>query len=172
MKTRLGVMIFVFLAGIILGATQPALLYAGAETGGGNLWDSFVGTPPFPGTKLSGPLSISYDPDQSPPYCANGNYHATMFITVRLTPRKDHDRKVKGPQIYTFDEVKEGICLGDIGTPGSGGQGDVIMNFLGTVVVPGIFGSSKHWKLESVTKPGIAPDSLAFVANITIAVRQ
>ena len=31
-KTKLGVIIIMFLIGLIIGATQPALLYAGGET--------------------------------------------------------------------------------------------------------------------------------------------
>ena len=173
MRTRWGVLIFVFLMGVILGVTQPAFLYAGAETPGGNLWDAFVNTsPPSPtDIKVDGALSIYYVVTCVPqitkskpvcyPCCPCEFGTATMFYTVRLT---------KEFNIYTYEGSTNGVCLGNIGTPGSGGQGDVIMNFLGTVVT-NIFGAGHTWQLKSVNNPGIAPDSLAFGADITIAVQ-
>jgi hypothetical protein len=158
MKMKLGVLIFVFLTGLVLVATQPALLYAGTETPSGNAWDPFVDTSPFKGTKLSGPLSIYLEPASYSEEC--GNYKGTMFYTVRLS---------KGSDIYTFHGKVTDICFGNIGDPGSGGQGDVIMNFLGYVVGQ-IFGPGKLWKLKSVDNPGTAPDSQSFVADIVIAV--
>jgi hypothetical protein len=171
MKTRLGVLIFVFLTGMILGVGQPAFLY-GCETPTGNAWDPFVGVSVFTlkpisfsgGTKLAGPLSIYLAPDESAPLCTNGNYEGTMFYTVRLS---------KGSNIY-WDEGETGvneICFGNIGTPGSGGQGDVIMNFLKTVVLT-IFPNAKNAQLKSVDNAGASRDSLSFVADIVISVQE
>ena len=173
MKTKLGVLIFVFLTAMILGTAQPALLYAGPETPGGNLWDPFVDTsePSPTDIKLDGALSIYYEVTCKPqitknkpvcyPCCPCDLGTATMFYTVRLS---------KEFIVYTYEGSTPGVCLGNIGGPGEGGQGDVIMSFLGTVVT-NIFGSGHTWKLKSVNNPGIAPDSLAFGADITIAVQ-
>jgi hypothetical protein len=173
MKTKLGVLIFVFVTAMILGTGLPALLYAGAETGGGTVWDPFVDTSSFTGTKLFGPLSVYLDVTCVPhptkakdpacyPCCPCDLGAATMFYTVRLT---------KGSGIlYTLEGSTDGVCIGNIGTPGSGGQGDVIMNFLNTAVT-NIFGPGHQWKLKSVNYPGASQDSLAFVADIELAVQ-
>ncbi len=172
MKTKLRVLMVGLLAGIILGVTQPALLYAG-ETGEGNLWDPFVDTsPPSPtDIKVDGTLSIYYVVTCVPqitkskpacyPCCPCTLGTVTMSYTVRLS---------KEFNIYTYEGSTSGKCIGDIGTPGSGGQGDVIMNFLGTAVT-NIFGSGHRWTVKSVNYPGVSGDSLAFVADIAIAVQ-
>jgi hypothetical protein len=161
MKTRMFLLSLVSFSMIVFGAALPTLLHAGAETGGGTLWDPFVGSPPFGGTKVTGPLSISYDPVDAPP-CGNDLPQANMFYTLRL---------IKGSEIYTFDGYTAGICLGDVGTPGSGGQGDVLMSFLDTAVKT-VFPRAKSWKLKSVDDAGIARDSLAFVADVVIVVKK
>jgi hypothetical protein len=174
MKTKVGMLFFMFLTGIILAATQPTLLYAGAETGGGtSLWDPFVHVSLFTltpttfhkGTNLAGPLSILYDADVPQiPECTSGT--ATMFYTVRLIGGKGSHR-----QIYWFDGATKGVCLGDIGSPGLGGQGDAILQFLKNAVLA-IFPNAKDAQITSVDNAGIAPDSLAFVGDITILVKQ
>jgi len=161
MKTRLGVLIFVLLAAMILGAAEPAVVHAGYETGGGSVWTPFLGTPPFGETKLTGPLSVYFYPGPPYSYCSPGIYEGIMFYTVRF---------IVDFQTYTFDGYTTGVCLGNIGTPGSGGIGDVLMNFLGTAV-SAIFPNAKSWKLKSIDNPGTSPDSLAFVAGVTIAVQ-
>jgi hypothetical protein len=173
MKTKLGVLIFVFLTGMVLGALQPALVYGGAETPGGTLWDPFVHVSFFTltptsfhkGTNLAGPLSIVYDVavDQLLE-CTTGT--ANMFLTVRLIGGNGSHR-----QIYWFDGETPGICLGDIGTPGSGGQGEKILQFLKNVVLA-IFPNAKDAQITSVDNAGVAPDGFAFVGDITIAVKQ
>jgi hypothetical protein len=84
-----------------------------------------------------------------------------MFYTLRLIVGK-------GPHqdIYCFDGATPGICLGDIN-----GQGDVIMNFLKADVLT-LFPNAKDAQITSVDNAGIAQDSLAFVADITIAVKE
>lgn len=83
MKTLKGVLIFIFLTGMILGVAGPALLY-GAETGGGNPWDSCVNCWCFDkkahGTKISGTLSIYYAQRSS------GGYDT--YLTLRLEDKK------------------------------------------------------------------------------------
>jgi hypothetical protein len=170
MKTRLGVLILVFFAGMVLVATQPALLYAGGETGGGNLWDPFVNVSFFTltptsysrGILLAARLSIAYDTSYFS-YCDNGQYRGTLFYTVSSA---DHS---KSPWFYT--SFTPGICFGDIGTPGSGGQGDVIMAFLKTVVLQ-IFPYARDAYLKSVSNVWIEDDSFAVAADIIIAVRK
>lgn len=172
MKTKLGVIIIVLLTGIILGAAQPAMLYAGAEVGDNStLWDPFVNLNPLKGkvAKLTGPLSIYYFVDQNLPGCSNGQDQTIMFYTVRLS---------SGSNIYTYEGSATG-CLGDIGIPGSNGQGDVIMTFLGSVV-SGIFPNAsgwpvqQGWNLTSVGSPGMGftNTSYAFVADLSIEVAQ
>jgi len=158
MKTRLGVLIFVFLTGMILGAMEPALLY-GAETPEGNVWDQFIDPKPYKGNTLSGTLSI-YCEITGP--CGDSDYTATMYYTVRLNKKKD---------LYTFQGKTAGVCLADIET-----QGNIIKNdFLGWVVVPGIFPDGfNSWKFKSIGKAQFNDDGLsfsrAFVTDIEIVV--
>jgi hypothetical protein len=181
MKTKLGVLIFVFLTAMILGAAQPALLFAGGETGGGNFWDPFIDTTGFTGTNVFGTLSIYYNvtciPNPIPhpkkksapcyPCCPCGLGTVTMSYVVRIPYGED----INGETIiHTYEGSTDGKCIGDIGIPGSGGQGDAIMNFLDTAVT-NIFGSIRPWKLKAVNNPGISQDSLAFLADIEIAVQ-
>jgi hypothetical protein len=156
MKTRLGVLILVFLTGMILGATQPTLLYAGAEVGEINPWDKFVYAKPFPGTRLAGPLSIYYEILEGE---CDGQPLTNMYYTVRLSKHKD---------LYTFQGFRGEICLADIDA-----QGEEIMNFLDTVVVPTIFPDGiQAWKLIDVDNPGIGINGPAFVTDITITVKE
>lgn len=167
MKTKLGIVIIMFLTGIFFGAAQPAIVYAGPETGGGTLWDPFIDPHPYPGTKLTGTLSIIYNPNLlaamtlSDKCSLNGGLlSATMFYSVRFSVSS---------QIYTFVGATEGVCLGDVGQPGSGGQGDLIKAFLGNAVntiFPG-----KGWKLKAVKQPGIDSNSFGFVADVVLAVQ-
>ena len=167
MKTRLGVFIFVFLAGMILGATEPAVVHAGYETGGGSVWTPWLGTPPFGGTKLTGPLSVYFyvypgQPGSPPSWpCGTGIYQGTMFYTVQF---------VVGFQIYTFDGTMPGVCLGNIGQPGSGGIGDVLMDFMENSILQ-IFPNATV-KLKSIDNPGASPDGFGFVAEVTFAVKK
>lgn len=170
MKKRMGVLIFVFLTGMILGTMQPTMLY-GAETPGGNVWDQFVDPKPFPGIWLYGPLSIYYDYvyDDSGnviPCSETGGVAANMFITVRLN--KVFDILRPNPTLYTY-QYTNGTCTDDWIS-----QGNEVRNFLETVVVPGIFPNFKSWKLMSITKAQYHDDdfSRAFVADIAIAVKK
>jgi hypothetical protein len=168
MKRRLTVLIFSVFVGMILAATQPASLYAGSETGGGAPWEDLITSPPKKYVSVSGPLSIYLDVTCLPnpkrnkdlacyPCCPCENGTATMFYTVRLSD---------GTNLYTYEGSADGACLGDFVS-----QGDVIMNFLGTVI-PNIFGPVQAWGVKSVENVGIPGDSLAFVADITIWVVQ
>jgi hypothetical protein len=169
MKRRLAVLIFVFFAGMILVATEPALLYAGFETGEANVWDPFVNVSFFTltptsfskGPTLAARLSITYTTSYYS-YCDNGQYMGTLFYTVSSADQR------KIPWNYT--SFTPGICFGDIGTPGSGGQGDVIMKFLKTVVLQN-FPFAKDAYLKSVSNPWFEDDGFAFAADITIAVK-
>ena len=167
MKTRAGMIMLVFLTGMILGAAEPALLY-GAESGGGNVWDKFVDPKPYPGVQLEGPLSIYYDITGEDPNCGGieGNYDivATMYYTVRLN--KDKAAYKKNVQFYTFHGKYEGVCL----LTGTDTQGGAIKDFLGNVVIPGIFLDFKSWKLKSIDNVGF--DEQSFVADIEIAVKE
>ncbi len=161
MKKRTGVISIMLLSGLILWAAQPAMLCAGGGTSEGTLWDPFINLTPLNGIvfMLNGTLSISYEPGQTSPSCG-GQYVANMFYTVRLN---------KDSKTYTFNGSTDGVCTGDIGVPGSGGQGDVIMGFLGSAV-RSIFPNAKNpkWNLISVSTPWISPLSDAFVADIFI----
>jgi hypothetical protein len=169
MKRRMGVLIFVFLTGMILGTMQPATLFAG-ETPGGNIWDQFVDPKPYPGIMLEGPLSIYYeylfDETGNPLLCEDQQPVANMYYTVRLSKDSDEWRR-KQPALYTFQGTT-GICLGDML-----GQGNVIKEFLGTVV-RAIFPKAKSWKLKSINNAQYHDDdfSRAFVADIEIAVKK
>jgi hypothetical protein len=160
MKTKWGVLFIVFLAGIMLGTVQPSLVFSSAQDEF-LLWDPFIDISSFSGTKLAGTLTIVYNPNFLAGLCDNGQNVATMFYAVRFPLSKT---------IYTFEGAKEGICLGDIGTPGSGGQGDAVMLFLGNAVKK-IFPNSSIWKLRAVSTPGISLDSLSFIADILIMVK-
>jgi len=165
MKKSMGVLIFLFLTGMILGTMQPAMLYAGEAAH--NPWDPFVDPKPYPGIWLEGPLSIYYeylyDDGGSPLICDDPSLGvvAMMYYTVRLN--KEFQWK---PTLYTFQGTT-GTCLYDWSS-----QGDAIREFLGTVVVPGIFPNFKSWKLKSINKAQYHDDdfSRAFVADIEIAV--
>jgi hypothetical protein len=182
MKTRLGVLILVLLTGMILGVGQPALLY-GAETPGAynpcngalelNLWDPFVNVSfftlkcaSFKGAQLAGQISLAYG-GSFMTYCSSGMYEVTMHYTVGLSV-DDHSRS---PQLYLYTSFTPGLCQGDYGVPGSGGQGDVIMQFLKTVVLQ-IFPDARDAYLKSVTNPSYVQSGLGFTADITIVVRR
>jgi len=160
MKKSMGMLICVLLTGMILWAAEPGLLY-GAETPEGDVWDQFVDPGPYPKIILAGPLSIYYD-IQLDQYCMGGSsYTTTMYYTVRLT---------KNGELDTFQGKAQGVCLADFET-----QGTVIKdNFLGGVVVPGIFPKFKSWKLKSIANAQFHDDdvSRAFVADIEIAVKK
>lgn len=182
MKTGKGLLIFVFLAVIAMGAMEPALLYS-YESGGGNAWDQFVykGPPPFYGTKLQGTLSIYYAYNfvgGDPVYCAEGSsYMATMYYIVRLKKQRD-------PTLWVFQGSSQqsqpcGICLQDISP-----QGAEIINFLNDIVrgtgtiteIPPIFPNGvKDWKLTSIDNAQYYtrdyPPSIGFVADIVITVK-
>lgn len=173
MKKRMGVLILVFLTGLILGTMQPATVFAG-ETGGGNIWDQFVDPKPYPGIWLAGPLSIYYeyvyDDEGNLLTCETGDAVANMFYTVRLNKVLDMLRP--NPTLYTFQGTT-GTCLNDWAF-----QGAAIKEFLGTIVVPGIFLNynpvKSSWKLMAVTKAQYHDDdfSRAFVSDIAIAVKK
>jgi hypothetical protein len=172
MKTRLGVMILVFLMGLILGAMQPAALFA-AE-GGGNIWDEFVDPKPYPGIWFEGPLSIyyeyQYDESFNPVICEDtGDPMTKMFYTVRLN-RVTWFNWRDDVKLYTFQGFPTPTCLNDWLF-----QGNEIRNFLESVVIPGIFQEGFYsWKLKSIKKAQFHEDefgiSRAFVADIEIAV--
>ena len=147
MKTRAGMIMLVFLTGMILGAAEPALLY-GAESGGGNVWDQFVDPKPYPGIILEGPLSIYFDITDFQENCGgvqgNADYVATMYYTVRLNKVKAAYKK--NVQFYTFHGKYEGVCL----LTGTDTQGGAIKDFLGNVVIPGIFIPSHSLGREDV----------------------
>ena len=181
MKTRLGMLIFVFLTGLVLGGLQPDLLYAGAETTGTTLWDPFVNVSLFTGksiphpfhakTNLPGRLSIVYSPSPGGVPCSDDtNPLATMFYTLRLSD----GWRSENASFYT--SFTPGICLSvdAIGIPGSGGQGDLILEFLKTVVLQ-IFPYARDayvTYVKSDNNPWMAPDGLAFVIDITIVVKR
>lgn len=181
MKTRLGVLIFVFLTGMVFGALQPALVYGGAECSGVcTFWSPFVNVSLFTGkpilirflreTDLSGPLSIYYyvpNPGNTCTLPGPGQYQpqAIMFYTVRLIGGEGSKRT-----IYWFDGTAatvpgtgQPICLGDTAS-----QGEVIMSFLQTVISE-IFPNAQDAYVKSVDNAGITPDSQAFVADVTVA---
>jgi hypothetical protein len=180
MKKGMGVLIFLFLAGMVLGTTQPAMLFAG-ESGGGNIWDQFVYNKPFQGTKLQGPLSIYYEYNFSggdPVLCGSEgeSYMATMYYTVRL-------KKGSDPTLWVFEGSSQrsnpcGICLTDILA-----QGAEINNFLADIVlgnlvaIPPIFPNGvKEWHLTSIDNAQFydrgSPPSRAFIADIVIKAKQ
>jgi len=156
MKILKRVLIFVFLTGMILGVGQPALLHGGEHVG--NIWDQWVDTSPFTGTKLAGTLSIYYDylPAQ---YCSDLSQVANMYVTVRLG---------KGFDLYTFQDMQP-ICIGDIT-----GQGNWIVNTFLNGAVQSIYHTAtrESWRLKSIDNAQFhdQPDSRAFVADIQIAV--
>jgi len=158
MKTLKQVLIFVFLMGMILGVGQPALLYA--SEGAQAVWDYWVDTSAFTGTKLAGPLSIYYDylPSQ---YCNDNSPLANMYVTVRLS---------KGFDLYTFHGKQE-ICMGNIN--GIGGQGDYIVNTFLNNAVHFLYPNATNWKLKSIDNAQFndQTNSRAFVADIQIAVK-
>jgi hypothetical protein len=178
MKKTMGVLIFLFLTGMIL-ATMPAMLFAG-ESGGGNIWDQFVYNRPFQGTKLQGPLSIYYEYNFAGGdfvYCNEGqSYMVTMYYTVRL-------KKGSDPTLWVFEGSSQrsnpcGICLTDILA-----QGAQINNFLADIVlgnlvaIPPIFPNGvREWHLTSIDNAQFYdrfdPPSRAFIADIVIKAKQ
>jgi hypothetical protein len=170
MKKRMGVLIFLFLTGMMLGTMQPTMLYAGEAAG--NPWDQLPDLGPYQPIKWVGPLSIYYgiiyDEYNVPIDCGGElGYAANMYYTVRLNKESD-----TGPNftLYTFHGAN-GTCLNDWT-----GQADEIRNFLRTVVVPGISPKTgKFWKVESVTKGSYNDEPLisrGFVVDIKIAVKK
>ncbi len=169
MKERTGIFIFLFLMAMILGTTQPAVLFGGeAPT---NVWELIVDPPPYQPNLWAGPLSIYYDyvydENGLPIDCGGGlGYAANMYYIVRLNNESDTG---PNPTLYTFQGAN-GTCLNDWT-----GQANEIRNFLGTVVVPWISPKTgKFWKVKSVTKGQYNdnPASRGFVGDIEIAVKK
>lgn len=153
---------------MIIGTAQPALLFAGGEGSQGNIWDPFVNTNPFKGgTIVPGTITIIYNPlsllNFFPPSCKGNMPQATMFYSLRLVYNKTP---------YTYQGVTQ-VCMGDIGNPGSGGQGDVITSFLNYVMLVYFPVDANltigKWNLKSVQMPGISQDGFSFIADIQIA---
>ena len=173
MRKRMGLLILMFLAGMILGTMQPATLFAGEA--GGNIWDQFVDPRPYPGIWFEGPLSIYYeflyDEYGNPVICEGTEDPLTnMFYTVRLN-RVTWFNWRDDVKLYTFQGFNN-TCLNDWLF-----QGNEIRNFLEFVVIPGIFPEGfQSWKLKSFKKAQFHDDefgiSRAFVADIEIAVRK
>jgi len=170
MKKKMGVLIFVFLTGMVLGTILPAIVLAG-ETGGGNIWDAFIDSKPYPGIWFEGPLSIYYeyvyDEYGNLLTCEAGDAVANMFYTVRLNKLVWFN--YPNVKLYTFQGTT-GTCLNDWFS-----QGNAIREFLGGVVVPGIFPNGfQSWKLKSIRKAKYNDDdfSRAFVADIEISIRK
>ena len=167
MKKRMRVLILVFLAGMILGTVQPALLLAGESVKNQNPWDIWVDASPFTGTKLSGPLSIYWWPVGGT--CTKDSKTGTnynMYYTVRLS---------KGFDLHLFQGYTQNACItGDF----TYDSGQIIINFLGTVVVPGIFTNGyQGWVVKAIENgvvhsETVYPNSTAFVADISIAVKE
>jgi hypothetical protein len=148
---------------ILIGAWQTGKLMA-ASTAGGNIWDSFIDTSSFSGTKITGTLSIGYltYPQNNPyPGVCGSLPQATMFYTARLNYNK---------KLYTYTGATN-VCKGDVGMPGSGGQGDVIMAFLESCVLQMIPTGVTEMRLKSVTNAGYDADNLSFVSDIMVMVR-
>jgi hypothetical protein len=179
MKKIMGALIFLLLSGMTLGTIQPALVFAGS-TGGGNIWDQFVYTQPFTGTRLHGPLSIYYEYNFVAGdfvYCGTEgeSYMVTMYYTVRLKKQKD-------PTLWVFEGSSQrsrscGICLTDLV-----GQGEEINNFLNDIVLgnlaatPPIFPNGvKEWHLTAINNGHFYdrgfPPSRAFIADIEVTVK-
>ena len=177
MKKKTGVFIAVFLAGVIWGATQPGIMYGG-ESGGGKLWENFVDTSSFTGTKISGPLSIYYQftaeecgaDDPTRPGHKLFNF-ASLYLTVRLSKAG-----VPYRPFYASSADYEGfelICYSDIDT-----QVTLIKEHFLKEVVGTIFPGNKGWKVKSISNDiynftwPLQTDSGAFVADIVIAVKE
>jgi len=169
MKTKSGVIIIMLLTGLIIGAAQPAMLYAGGETGDPtSLWAPFVNTNPLGSkgaTQLPGTLTMIYNTSFLYNYLTSlcSTFQTSMLYSVRFTYNNT---------FYTYTG-STGVCYGDIGTPGSGGQGDVIMAFLKWALID-IFQSQNpnfKWNLIKVNNPGIAFDGNSFVTDIIVKVK-
>ena len=162
MKTGIGMFIFVFLAAMILVATQPALLH-GASTTGGMVWDDFLDPGPYPGIVAAGPLSIYYDIGLKTPNCGgipgNTDYLTTMYYTVRMR---------KYSTLYVFQGKMDEVCLGD-----TDAQGNEIKTFLRLVVAPRIFGTFTSFKVKSINYAQYSDEvERVWVADIEIAVKK
>ncbi len=177
MKTGKIMLIFVFLTGLMLGATQPALLYA-AETPSGNPWDQFVYTKPFKGTTLSGVLSIYYEYTGCDTTNCPGDCAANMFYIVNLIEQNQ-------PTPFLFQGSSQasypnGICLSDVLA-----QGTEILNFFGNIVSgaipanPPLFPNGvTGWHVTAIDNGQVADQttppplgSRAFFADVVITVR-
>jgi len=171
MKTRWGVLIFVFFAGMVLVGTQPALVYAGSETPSGSLWSPFIGVSFFTLQPVSyakvntqaAHLKLNFTSTGYEICPLTGNYEGTLYYTVSGAYPLNNIP-------WQFTSFTSNICAGNIGTPGSGGEGDVIMGFLKTVVLQ-IFPFAKDAYLESVSNAMAYDDGFAFEADIIIAVK-
>ena len=168
MKTKWRMLFLVFLAGVILGAMEPALVLGG-ETPGGNIWDQFVYTKPFKGTVVNGYLTIYYEIIACDTNCP-GDCAANMFYTVKLIKEGD-------PIPYVFQGSSQtsypnGICLKDVL-----GQGAEITNFLTSIVSgPPLFPNGVVESHVTAINNGqyndqSAPPSRAFVADVVITVK-
>ncbi len=168
MKTRWRMLFLVFLAGVMLGAMEPALVLGG-ETPGGNIWDQFVYTKPFKGTTLNGSLSIYYEIIACDTNCT-GDCAANMFYIVKLI--KEGETTPYLFQGSSQASYPNGICLKDIL-----GQGAEIMNFFGNVVAgPPLFPNGIiEWHLTAISNGQYNdqgnPPSRAFVADVVITVK-
>jgi hypothetical protein len=165
MKTLKGVLIFIFLTGMILGVAGPALLY-GAETGGGNPWDSCVNCWCFDkkahGTKIQGTLSIYYAQRTG---CTNPPCGYDTYLTLRLEDKKQlYVYRGGGTQDFIVQDVLDET-------------GYIACNFIDTVIQQ-IFPAFQSWSVKSIDDAWGTYEnegtlhSRAFVVDMTIAVKK
>lgn len=145
---------------------SPVLLWAGAETGGGSIFDSVV-NPNAPGTKVSGPVTIFYD----------GLEDGTCDSNFRMTGISVVMALTKGNTVSTFSN-DFGLAAAAPCFPAIDTQITLVTQFIQDRVIPILFPGitptpSFQYKSATAPNPTKTPttDSLAVSFNVIIAVQ-
>jgi hypothetical protein len=167
MRIEKGAIIMLLLTAMMLLITGQALAQHGSATSGsGSFFDPLV-NPNARGTKVAGTLSLYHYPTCNPlqtdtcetQYCLDGKSQEqlTDFVyTFRVIPANSAPGST-GDYI-PFSGLTHNVCFAaDIGpTPGKTTQVSIITDFIGNVVLPGLFGPGSYpwqskWDFKSVS---------------------
>ena len=164
----IGKAVSVLLVAATIVSLAPGLLWAGAETGGGSIFDSVV-NPNAPGTKVSGPMTIFYDVVEITPTeaCPSGQLMTGISVVMALT---------KGNTVNTFSNdfgISPALCFPAIDT-----QVALVTQFIQDRVIPILFPGitpTPSFQYKSATAPNPTKtgtsDSFAVSLNVILAVQ-
>jgi len=178
---RKGAVILLLFAAMVLLATNQALAQHGCNTGGGGMWlDQFV-NPNASGAKVTGTLTLYYNPVGVGGSCLDGGsgvwedfvYVFRVITTSEQSPYHGQYMPFSGIKRVDMSLLKN-VCFDDMDS-----QAGIIQNFIGTKIVPTLFPSSTRWAIKSYTfvqPPDLNPDGCCnamewMMLDFTLAVK-